>query len=339
MHITGMFSMADLEEAIAQGYVRRQAHPSLPLYILNYTEKSVYEHVWTKVTRQCRGLIVSEDGQVVARPFSKFWNYGEQEPAPSYYHSPVTVTDKFDGSMGVYWEYDGVRGVATRGSFTSMQALHATEVLNTRYSDYRPVPGMTTLWEIIFKANRIVLDYGDLDDLVLLGAVSIEDGWTTGPFDPDWPGPRTQVFEADTFQQALEMPPRPNAEGSVVHFHDSDTSLKIKQIDYLQAHAIVTRTSTKTIWKTLSEGGDIRTITELVPDEFAQWTEQVAADLKTAKNNWISAAEVEFAKMPKHCDRRTFALEALKSTYSAALFFLLDGKDLEEMAWKAVRPE
>src|SRR6266567_4933297 len=120
MHTTGLFSAADLEEAISQGYVRRQEHPSLPLFILNYTEKSVYEHVWPKVTRQCRGLIVAADRQVVSRPFPKFFNYGEQEPAPSYYHSPVTVTDKCDGSLGVFWEYEGVRGVATRGSFISM---------------------------------------------------------------------------------------------------------------------------------------------------------------------------------------------------------------------------
>jgi putative RNA ligase len=40
---------------------------------------------------------------------------------------------------------------------------------------------MTVLVEIVYPANRIVLDYGGLDDLILLGAVDIATGRTFGP--------------------------------------------------------------------------------------------------------------------------------------------------------------
>src|SRR3954453_20958194 len=62
-----------LDQAIADGHVRRQDHPSEPLAILNYTEKTAYEEAWTPVTLTCRGLIYRTDtGEVIARGFGKF---------------------------------------------------------------------------------------------------------------------------------------------------------------------------------------------------------------------------------------------------------------------------
>ena len=71
--------------------------------------------------------------------------------------------------------------MATRGSFESDQAIHATRRLN----DYRfhrdTARRWTLLVEIVYPANRIVCDYTDRDGLIMLGAVRVRDGKTVGP--------------------------------------------------------------------------------------------------------------------------------------------------------------
>lgn len=187
MNITTMFDPGQLQTAIDEGYVRTQRHPELPLVIYNYTEKAQYEYAWNTVTMQCRGLIVDDDGEVVARPFPKFFNYGDTggDVSPSYYHSPVVVTDKVDGSLGILWRYADTYGIATRGSFTSPQAAWATKWFN-KYAEYSAFDfEYTYLFEILASWNRIVVDY-DWEGLVLLGRVNIEYGFSDNniPEDP-----------------------------------------------------------------------------------------------------------------------------------------------------------
>src|SRR5580704_13443222 len=92
--LADLLDLGELEAAVEQGFVRRQVHPDLPLSILNYTERTQYERAWTDVTRQCRGLIVDEDGWVHARPFGKFFNYGEHPEGALNLTAPAEVTDK-----------------------------------------------------------------------------------------------------------------------------------------------------------------------------------------------------------------------------------------------------
>lgn len=338
-HISDLFDLDALQAAIDDGFVREQTHPDLPLKILNYTERTQYERAWTHITETCRGLIIDAEGRIVARPFAKFFNYSEHPEGTFDLGARVTVTDKLDGSLGILYPTPDGYAIATRGSFTSDQAEHATKVWRERYAGTATVDdGITWLFEIIYPANRIVCDYGGLDDLVLLGGVHHRNGVPIGADLLDYPGPKVTQFDYATLAEALAAPPRPGAEGIVIRFHHDATMIKLKQETYLQAHAIVTRTSTKTIWQALASGEGLRMVTDFVPDEFLAWTEQVAGDLQSAKDRWISGAVAEFACMPRDVDRKTFAQAAVKSPYKAALFRLLDGRSIDDMAWKAVEP-
>src|SRR5690348_3156144 len=219
---------AELAIAVEKGLVRTQRHPTRPFVIYNYTEACQYAGAWTPVTLACRGLIVDTGGQIVARPFAKFFNHSESHAPRFDPAGAVAVTDKSDGSLGIiYHDRDGL-AVATRGSFASDQAVHATEVLRTRYAGFTPPAGLTVLVEIIYPGNRIVVDYQGLDDLVLLGAVDIATGRTYGPEAvPDWPGPVVETFGYATFAEALAAPPRDGREGLVVHFTAADQRVKI----------------------------------------------------------------------------------------------------------------
>ena len=93
-----------LEEMLEKGYVRKQQHPEAPLWIYNYTVEAQYERVWNDITLQCRGLILGHDYAVVARPFGKFFNLGEQENQ----HIPNEPFEVYEKWMGRWAFYTGI---------------------------------------------------------------------------------------------------------------------------------------------------------------------------------------------------------------------------------------
>lgn len=341
--LADIFDAADLTAAIDGGYVRVQRHPTLPLEIYNYTEKAQFEGVWTPVTLACRGLIVAADGTVVARPLPKFFNYGQPGTPALDPTAPVHVTDKADGSLGVIFPVEGGWAVATRGSFASDQAVHATEVLRTRYAGFTPPDGLTVLVEIIYPGNRIVIDYGELDDLILLGAVDIATGRTYGPEAvPGWPGPVVTRFDHGTLAEALAAAPRPNREGFVVWFPDTDIRVKIKYEEYVRLHRIVTGLSARTVWEALVAGRTAAEIAEPLPDEFHPWVAAVVASLNAEVDRMAAGVEAAFAEivtaLAEDWVRRDFALVAAVHPERAALFLRLDARDYRPLLWQRVRP-
>lgn len=378
--LSDLLDMNELNEMISQKYVRVQAHPLLPLSIFNYTEHAQYDHAWNGVTRLCRGLIVRhhDDDEVIARPFSKFFNHGEPDAPALDLDVPAHVSDKMDGSLGILYPLGdsdhvlrpGSFSVATRGSFMSGQAAWATGILRKKYPDYRPQDGITTLFEIIYPANRIVLDYKDTEDLFLLGGVDIATGTIFPPeLIPNWPGPVTEVMSAVTLRDALLLPVRENREGIVVR--TGYDMVKVKQADYVALHRILTTTSARNIWEHLAVNACKDVITSpkqwaklgLGPDRAAQvlaagpeWKDKMLHGVPDEFYDWfrntidrllleVDDARVEvtqlFAELSgRHeGDRKGFALEAKDHQYSGALFMLLDGREIDTYLWKSVYPE
>lgn len=331
-----------LSEALANGHIRTQVSPDGSLRIFNYTEKAQYERAWNAATLQCRGLIVDPDGNVIARPFPKFFNADEPE-AQSAATGAVTVMDKLDGSLGILYPTPSGFRIATRGSFASEQAIHATDIFQRRYATWTPPAGVTALFEIIYPENRIVLDYGPLDDLVLLGGIDIKTGLYVPIADIDWPGHKASIFPYASLTEALTAPPRPNAEGYVVHFHETDHRVKIKQEDYKALHRIVTGWNERTIWEHLASGAQLTDLAAGLPDEFHAWATSVGNELLRKHGALIEDAETAYRTLteyvlPAGWGRKDFALEAAKHELRPALFSLLDGKDINEWIWKQIRP-
>lgn len=373
MHYTTLVNAVDLNLAIDAGHVRRQHHPLLPLAILNYTERCMFEKAWTPTTLACRGLIYNTNtGEVVARPFEKFFNYGQEEAGTLDLGARVEVTDKLDGSLGILYPTGGGGwAIATRGSFMSEQANHATRIFREKYQGrWAPDDQVTYLFEIIYPGNRIVCDYGDEDDLHLLGAVEIETGLTHGPsWSWSWPGPRTEVFEVKSLADALEMEPREGAEGLVVRYIDTDKRVKIKQDDYVALHRVLTGTNARVIWEfmavnackhlvtqakhwgtklhldperaqeILAAGPDwLDQLTEKVPDEFYDWLKATIEDIADG----VGELGVELrntAHVYAALDRKAFALAIKDNPHKGALFLLRDGRDITTYLWLAQYPE
>ncbi|MEV0996879.1 RNA ligase [Nonomuraea sp. NPDC050202] len=374
LHLHDLMNPGALLDAIEDGYVRQQTHPKLPLAILNYTTQTQAERVWNEVTKQCRGLIIdTRTGDVVARPLAKFFTFDQIDHGLPI-DAPAYVFDKLDGSLGIlYPTGDGQHAVATRGSFTSPQARHATKVWRERFADKVMIdPTFTYLFEIIYPSNRIVLDYGDLDDLVFLGAVNNETGLLMLPGLIDWPGRVAEQFTYLTLGEALAAPPRPNAEGFVIHLPVQKLIIKLKQADYLALHAVLTNTSARTIWEYLAVnavahlidhpkkwasllrldprraerrqavGPDwLARMLDNVPDEFHAWVKRTAADL-TSSVAALAREVDEYADLARYVygdDRKAMAAEVADHHEQGLVFKRVSGDDITAQLWLRFYPE
>ena len=353
-----LFDYVDREKLIKQiadGMVKEQVHPSLPLRILNYTPRAQFTpESWNEVTDKCRGLIFdSQTGEIVARPFQKFWNYSDpRHPESMPENFPVTVpsiTRKFDGSLGILYCYDGEWAVATRGSFMSEQAIWATKWLNSRPSFLWP-KGQTPLVEIIFPENQIVVKY-DFSGLVILASVDIDTGEEMPmKFLRHWAS-ENNLRVVDEFDKPLDecvVEDAENEEGYVVAWHRPGTwplRVKVKMETYCRLHRLLTQTNPVTVWEMLRDGLDLTTVTTDVPADFVAWINNVESSLRSAYKVIEEAAlaamlEYEGEKLITTAEqRKQFALYAVaKPPLTPVMFAILDGKNYAPIIWKMVRP-
>jgi hypothetical protein len=328
-----IFDIDKLEHLAGEGWLRRQRHPEADLWIYNYTEKTQYEKHWTPETLACRGLILDAYGGVRARPFPKFFNYGDPQIGEMP-QEPFTVTEKVDGSLGILYWLGGKAHIATRGSFMSEQAIEGTKML---HEETIAVPlGATPLFEIVYPENRIVVDYGGRRELVLLGCVDMETG-RDAPL-PSYTGPVVETHDHPSLSHLLTIE-RPNQEGFVVRFEFSGLRVKVKHKDYKRLHRIITGVNARHIWEALRAGQDPTTELDGVPDELFDWVRETSNELRKQFAGEEAAARFVFDKRPD-ADRGEIAHFFKGSGANAAVLFkMLDGKPYNDLIWKAIRPE
>lgn len=300
MNLTDLFELDSLTREMADGFVRRAKHPTLPLYVYCYTEKAVFESRWNAVTRSCRGLIADTDGTIAAFCMPKFFNAVEHIEGRAYAAplpaEPFQLWPKMDGSLGTVFYYKDHWLVATKGGFQSEQAIWAQKWLDARdLSDLSK--DKTYVVEIIYPENRIVVDYHGASMLTLLtvfGSNGIEcmgphhvlswgllDG--AGTIHPQLNVLLSRVlFYAQRNQTVFgEDIDGTRAEGYVVKYQ-SGLRVKVKFADYIRMHGAVTGLTERHIWETLRHGQTLDALFEVLPDEYHDWVVATAARLSAA---------------------------------------------------------
>ncbi len=324
-----------LEKYYEEGWLIKQTHPTLPLTIWNYSQATQYEGKWDEITLQCRGLVTDKSGNVVARPFKKFFNMEEEKHTET---EEYEVYEKMDGSLGIAFYYDGKWIFASRGSFTSEQAIKGGEMFKDKFQQSHFSKDSTYMFEIIYPENRIVVDYVGAERLVLLGRIGTKSGEEYG-LDQFRKNKYDVVRQYSTNKyRNLKNLIGNNFEGFVVKFSNGDRC-KIKGEEYIRLHKIMTEISTKSVWECLSSGDDIYKLLEDVPDEFFNKIEEYVDELTSqyimleAEYNWI------FNKLRTIEDRAEFAKLAKGYKYPQLLFKMLDGSDYSETLWRILKPE
>ena len=330
------YDLEVLADYISKGLVIGQSHPTLPLAIFNYSRECQYSGMWDDITLNCRGLILDTSGNVIAKPFPKFFNY-EEHTADEIPNENFEVFEKMDGSLGIFFHYAGEWHMATRGSFTSEQAIKGMEIATRNRLYMECVPGFTYLFEIIYPENRIVVDYGKEERLVLLGIMNpageelsyeeiVDDGWDI-----------VDRYDGVNDFTKLKETINKDAEGFVIRFRNG-MRMKIKGDEYVRLHRIITNFSTKDIWELLKNNEPLEPFLERVPDEFDAWVRATVNDLQTQFDTIKSEIEIEFREL---IDKKEFADKIANNPNRSLLFKRLDSysPQLDEMIWKLLKPK
>jgi RNA ligase len=391
--------LTTLEKYYENGLLHKQTHPTLDLTIWNYTPKVQYERLWDDITIQCRGLVTNSKGEIVARPFKKFFNYEEHKPEDIPNENYV-VYEKMDGSLGIlfYYEYElsderryniwfnnnyetgmerffdpknlpdfddpyyeptpkrkGEWIMATRGSFTSSQAIKGKEILDKKYDISSLRKDNTYLFEIIFPENRIVVDYGDEEKLVVLGAIHTE----TGDEVPDssiffmQEGGFEIVTTYKTWGEGYDLLKEEiskDKEGYVIRFKNG-FRMKIKGDEYVRLHKILTNISNRDIWEYLKDNKPFDELLERVPDEFNDWVKETVRDLRyTCYHIRETAGKLHdrfryglYNDVNPEPTKKEFANYVIKQPehLHAIMFAMWDGnnKKVDEIIWKLIKPK
>lgn len=332
-----------LEKYYEDGLLIKQTHPTKDLTIWNYSQKVQYEKLWDEITMQCRGLVTNSNGDIVGRPFKKFFNLEEMDSLPN---GEFKIYEKLDGSLGILFNYENEWIFASRGSFTSEQSIKGLELLKN-YNLEPLSKGYTYLFEIIYPSNRIVVDYGNDEKLILLGVVH------TMIDDFEMPLNNCTFIEGTGFEvvkeydliddiHLLKKTISNDNEGYVLKFNTRPISrIKIKGDEYVRLHRIITNISNRDIWTLLKDGKPLDELLEKVPDEFYDWVRQTEIKLITEfdkiKNDHLLFFE-EIKGTVGLSDRRRFAESAFNYPHKGILFNMLDNKSYDKLIWNIIYP-
>lgn len=192
------------------------------------------------VRRELRGLIFSPAGDVISRPFHKFFNLNEKEDTRNVdWSKPHTVLNKLDGSMvrpiplpsGIRW---GTKMGVTDVSIKCEQYI-------SQHPRYNAFAGMcidrnsTAIFEFISPDNRIVLPY-QTEDCILLAIRENNTGRYLSVESLNLVATQYDIPVVQTVNNPLDqIASMQDIEGVVVRF-DNGHMIKIKSEWYVAIH-------------------------------------------------------------------------------------------------------
>lgn len=269
-------SVERFQADIAAGRIWERQHPDdSELRIYSYSKMTQYGGLWTPESKLARGLILRvpggdfEKATVESRGLPKFFTVAQSQDdwgrvklidddenvvvdeAPEIpWDLPAIVANKLNGALGLgYIDPSGRFRISTKGSFGSLEAEVANRVLDSKYvsaTDFFSRAGSahpalsTMLFEIITPERPHPVDYGDLEDLILLGTIDNATGaWTPAQGDEDavlMGFPYAETHKVRSLRDAVELPYEDNTEGFVVTVIGAgpEAIYKVKPNEYLQ---------------------------------------------------------------------------------------------------------
>ena len=293
----------------------------------------------TELVRQCRGLILDEDNnwEIVARPWDKFFNYGEGYAAQIDWKT-ARVQEKLDGSCMIMYHYKNKWNVGTLGTpDASGEVSHGTgwcfkelfwwiwDILGYK------VPGpqwhnWTFMFELCTQFNRVVVRH-DQARIVFVSARSLdgEDEMIGAEEFPvksyRWEAVKEFPIQTlDEVQATFDKLNPLDIEGYVIV--DANLNrIKVKHPGYVALHHM------------RGDGYGPRRILEVIRKgevaevlaNFPEWTDDFAV-MTQRYADLIAHLEVEYARLKDIPLQKAFALEALNTRLSAALFAVRSGK-------------
>ena len=255
-----------------------------------------------------------------------------------------------DGSLGIFFYYGGEWHMATRGSFTSEQAIKGMEMMK-KYNFEKLHTDYTYLFEIIYNENRIVCNY-NFEDIVLLGIINTKTGNEVNLYNDSEDIRIKNIISNIGFRivtlyktwgedwETLKKEISKDNEGYVIRF-SGGMRMKIKGDEYVRLHRILTNFSTKDIWELLKNGEPLEPFLDRVPDEFDAWVKEVVRDLQTRYDSILNDYQTILFNI-WHPDKKLFAEYAKRYPHPSLLFSMYDNKKNKcgyDYIWKLLKPK
>ncbi len=305
--------------------------------VLNYSQiESPKTH---PVVRECRGAIMSKSGEVICRPFDRFYNLGEAPETQKHLDINRTIAvEKLDGSLIKLYHWNGSWELATRGSAfgenevfdhgitfrqLALQAFGLTEEEFQRTCSDSLQENVTYLFELTSPLNRVVTPYNETSMWFLGGRSNThEDGQTSVIFYMDTVKAflnSVRLPAHNYFSSLQETVTAANSLGGLqegwVLWQDGLPVCKVKAEAYVTAHRI------------REEGLTAKRICELVlmneHDEYLAYFPQEREFFEPYYKTlfvFLELLECEYNRVKNIIDQKEFAIAVKELPYASALF-------------------
>lgn len=298
------------------------------------------------MVRECRGIILDEakGWAVVSRAFDKFGNEGEGY-VPEIDWSTARVQEKLDGSLCVLYHYEGEWHVATSGSPDASGEVQRAgdhtglDRCGKTFAEYfwdtfgteggrLPEPSdLCFAFELMGPLNRIVV----VHEKPSLRLLAVRNRVTGQQFLPEeWAGivgiPAVRSFPLTTVDEihaSFEHISPVSQEGYVV-VDGNFNRVKIKHPGYVALHHAKDGMGPKAFVE-IARTGEVGEVIAAFP-EF----QPLIDDARQRYEALVASVKSDFARIKDIPVQKDFAVEALKTPYSAALFQLRKGTPVED---------
>ena len=322
-------NMDECWELKENGLLQLKKHLEYPLYILNYTSKAQYKKLWCKELIHCRGLVVAEDGEIIARPLPKIFNH--HEITGELQEQAYELFKKMDGSLVIMFHYKGNNIFCTRGSFDSHQALKAREIFQKKYVLKDVKKECTYCFEVIFPQNKIVVDYSDVEDLFLISIIHTKTGKNVNINQAGFNTAEKIATNGICYTEWLKHDVD-NEEGYVMRFIANNLRVKIKFDNYVEKHKGKS-ISTEAIKQSIKKMKPINL--DIIPDESYDEVKGIIDEMNILFKMKENEVLKEYIKIQHQNSTSREVVEAIKhSQYSKILFTLHANKPYDALIWK-----
>ena len=320
-------------ELMHQGLVYIKKHPEYPLFLLNYTPRTQYQQKWCKELVHARGLVVGEDGKILARPIPKFFNHYEINDLEKLQDEEYEVFEKMDGSLVIMFHYENHPIFCTRGSFISEQSAKAHEIFRAKYKHISINKECTYCFEVIYPENKIVVNYEDVEDLFLISITHTSSG---KEINIDATGFKTvNKVDKTSIHAFLSGFEEANMEGYVVKYTkglSNSMRVKYKFNTYVEKHKGKDITA-KQIKDSLKKMKPIDL--DVIPDECYEEVRTIIAEFEDQFKRKEKTIIDEYREIRSQNISSRDVIEAIKqSEHSSILFAIHRKKPYDMLVWK-----
>lgn len=214
---------------------------------------------WNKNNLIYRSSVWDNEGNPISLSFKKFFNWDESpdiDPAPDNLEN-AKLMEKLDGSTLIFSRYKGHTVVRTRGTVNArlQDNGHEIDVLLEKYGKFKEMleaqetSTVSYIFEWLSPNNRIVIDYGNEPDMVLVAVIFHNDysmmkqeGLDVFATQHQLRRPKTYNYNSvEEMKQSVEA--LRDQEGLCVYYNEGQSIRKVKAAQYLLLHRLKSEVS------------------------------------------------------------------------------------------------